>query len=597
MNYRRLALVLALTSALSAPAHAASVVMLQFGSFETMEEAQARLAEVKAKHADILNGIEINVREVKLPPDNLTVYRTQAGPVPTRTAAQSACAKLAGSGDECYVVESAMLTPPASPAPAAVASAAAPASAPAPAPAPTPSTSLSSTTSGPATIRIPTLSPSGPLGSNAPAPAPAVPSVADAASVPAPAPSALPPLPPASPATPAANLATTASTPSLPIPPDAAALPIAPSPEMQMAMDHAVANQQAAETEAATTNTASSANSSTPTPDANAPANNGARHRSFWSRVNPFGSSSGEMPTRPPVLPSDTETPVIAAPSSNVQATPLMPPAPQPMPAIAAQSAPVQPQPIMAPLTPPAPVEPMHLPPPPAPLISSNSDIFNTPTTMPAPIAPMPPAPMIQAQPLPPQALPPQPLMPQPVFPSFPARPPVPQASAQITPFKPFPSVPAGGGEIVAANQGNITVEEARRVPLTESTAAPLMPMAVQPPVVLYPSATIGQKTLWAQIGQFRDTQSALAFWDSYRQMHPDFPVVRVRVVASFRQGADGPVSLRVGPFARQAFINSLCFTLADQENLRCGSSMDLGIAATMRNTPGYLPGSRYNRQ
>lgn len=141
---------------------------------------------------------------------------------------------------------------------------------------------------------------------------------------------------------------------------------------------------------------------------------------------------------------------------------------------------------------------------------------------------------------------------------------------------------------------GDVKVEEAKRVPLTE-TLTPL-PTPVPAPVSLSPSATIGEKTLWAQIGQFSDNQSALAFWDHYRQMHPDFPVVRVRTVSSLQHGSNNMVSLRVGPFARNASINSLCFSLSEQP-VRCGKSLDLGVAASPYATPkGYLPGSRYQR-
>ena len=84
MNYTRLALVFAIGSLCSIPASAASLTMLQFGSFETRAEAEKRLSDVTAKHKTEIGALATSIREIKLPPDNLTVYRTQAGPVENR---------------------------------------------------------------------------------------------------------------------------------------------------------------------------------------------------------------------------------------------------------------------------------------------------------------------------------------------------------------------------------------------------------------------------------------------------------------------------------------------------------------------------------
>lgn len=109
MNYTRLALVLAFSALCSTQAMAASVTMLQFGSFETRVEAEKRLSEVASKHGGDIGNLPTAIREIKLPPDNLTVYRTQAGPVESRSVAQSICSKLAATGDECYIVQTAMV--------------------------------------------------------------------------------------------------------------------------------------------------------------------------------------------------------------------------------------------------------------------------------------------------------------------------------------------------------------------------------------------------------------------------------------------------------------------------------------------------------
>lgn len=132
-----LAIVLTLT-ATTALAKPASVFMLQFGSFESEQEATERLGALKSKHSGIVGALPTRVLEVQLP-DNLTVYRTQAGPVPSRADAQGLCGQLASNGDECYVVETAMTnTPPATMTAAALAPV--PQAAPAPAAAPAPET-------------------------------------------------------------------------------------------------------------------------------------------------------------------------------------------------------------------------------------------------------------------------------------------------------------------------------------------------------------------------------------------------------------------------------------------------------------------------
>jgi cell division protein FtsN len=104
-----------LTLAQAVSAKPPTVFMLQFGSFESQEEADARLKSLKTKHSGLVGPLSSRVLEVALP-DSLTVFRTQAGPVSSRAEAQSVCAQLASQGDECYVVETAMVQQPAAPA-------------------------------------------------------------------------------------------------------------------------------------------------------------------------------------------------------------------------------------------------------------------------------------------------------------------------------------------------------------------------------------------------------------------------------------------------------------------------------------------------
>lgn len=523
MKHRVSYLLLAATTMLAAPAWAAPVFMLQFGSFETRDEAQQRLTELQGKHGGVLSSMNMNIREVTLPPDNLTVYRTQAGPVESRASAQSVCSQLASNGDECYVVETAML-PQAGTAVAASGSATAPLAAP-------------------------------PIAMNA-APTRDASSVAMMNAV-----SNKP------------ALAAAAAEPK----PAAAAAPVA-SPELQKAMDVAAAEQDAAANAA-------------PTPP-------GAKEEgSFWSRMNPFSSS--EPAPAPAPVPTPKAPALAAAPApaklpsleAQAAATPPLPPlppqdtpmiaqrAPVATPAVAPQP-PVAPQPVPMAMAAPAPAPSMQLPPPPAPLIGKGS-INQTAMAAPAP------APAI-----------------------------VPQTTGTVpAPQQPAPlMVPPPAGTPMASATNNVQVGEAKRVPL--STMSPVLPQGQQldasrapiasqlpqipPPVSLSPSATLGEKTLWAQIGLFKDAQDALAYWSHYRQTHPDFPVVRVRVNNNYQAALRGhpEVSLRVGPFAREGALRNLCATIKEGEReLRCGTVVDMGMAGQI-NGPreGFLSGSRYRR-
>lgn len=87
------------------------VFLLQLGSYETRAEAQSRYITLSETYPDLFEGLSLRLLDVTLPPDNFTVYRTQAGALPSRADAQLVCEKLAARGDECYVVETAMFNP------------------------------------------------------------------------------------------------------------------------------------------------------------------------------------------------------------------------------------------------------------------------------------------------------------------------------------------------------------------------------------------------------------------------------------------------------------------------------------------------------
>lgn len=508
MTYHRYAFFFAVCMLVSAPATAGSATFLQFGSFESRSEAEARLNQVKQKNAALIGAMDVTIREVKLPPDNITVYRTQAGPVASKTSAQSICSQLAAQGDECYVVQTAMVDVPASTS-AALAATGEALGAP-----------VAAKTVDSLTAKLP--NPDATLNADLARPFSAQASARDPRAV-----TAL-----ASVGAGTTTLATPGEVPlaqpSLAPLAGADAAVAAPatnaSPQLQAALDQAVVDEAALKQAVA------------PPP---------ASEPSFWSRLNPFSSATPKATPAadvaalaPPQSPIATPAVTIEAPAA-VASVPLAPLQPTESTAVAAEPVTLAAASLSAP--------PLQLPPPPAPLKGFNTADAAAPT---------------------------------------------PESTGNIA-ARPLPAGP-----------GSVKVEEAKRVPLTQNTLPSAGTAQSASALSLSPSATLGQKTLWAQIGPFADTQEALAFWEQYRQLHPDFPVVRVRVTASLLAQWRGNTKqwLRVGPFAREGFISSLCASLADsqdealRENTKCGRVIDLGVASSGTRQIGYLPGSRYNR-
>ena len=96
-----------------------AVYMMQLGSFQTQEEAESYWSEIQSKHKAALGSVNAQVRSVVLPPDDKVAFRTQAGPVQSRDEADRICAQISNAGDECFVMETAMLNLPDVPVPSA----------------------------------------------------------------------------------------------------------------------------------------------------------------------------------------------------------------------------------------------------------------------------------------------------------------------------------------------------------------------------------------------------------------------------------------------------------------------------------------------
>ena len=509
------------TSALAAP-----VFMLQFGSFESRAEADARLAEIKTKHAGLVGNLTASVREVTLPPDNLTVYRTQAGPLPNRAAAQSVCSQLATNGDQCYVVETAMMGTMPSGAPANATATGSPALALTALP---PVASVAAPNMTPPSVELPSM------------PQPAMPQAAPSLSV-------------------ADEMAQGL----------AAATPTQP---MHDALAQAATQQ---ETMAAGVNTA-----------LEQPQAEVKKQRSFWSRMNPFSSDDEPLPAPPkpvvaeaapitapvePVLASNAPPPLLQAPAvappvataaTPFVVDPTMPPPPRPVP----PEAPASVLPLQAAdrVAPPAPVVPAA-----APSLPPSASLVPPPQDTGSMLLPPPPPPL-RAQDRTALAA---------------GQMPAPAAAAAVPIATPAPASAAP----FAAPLSVVSPTVSAPAPLS----APAVPSTLPPTLMAQATNGLGQKTLWAEMGDFSGAQEALAFWESYRAAHPDFPVVRTRVISPYQSAGDGRVSLRVGPFARAELIRNLCATVQSPQ-LRCGTIIDLGVASPTQGSTSNS-GSRYQR-
>ncbi|MFZ4540661.1 MAG: SPOR domain-containing protein [Rickettsiales bacterium] len=542
MKHTRLALVLATTMLTATPALAASVTMVQFGSFETRAEAEKRLSEIATKHTTIVGKLTSTIREIKLPPDNLTVYRTQAGPLADRAAAQAVCSQLASAGDECFIVQTAMITTP-TPTPAtAVAEAAKPVTAPAAAAA-TSAVSTVATAANDTARTVTSVAPD--VSARDPMNREALASVK-------------------------ASAATVATNGNAPV----AAIETTPSPQIQAALDKAVANQPTEQSDMEILAAAEARKQS---------------KRGFWSRLNPFSSEPIPAP-KPTVAAVDPK----AAPVESVQTSALeVPPEAAKAEALKVETEKVETPKIETPKTVTSVVE--------APVATQQvpaSTMAHAPTLMDT-------RPVItEAEPL---RLPPPPA-------------PLKAADRELlanAAKAPRPEPVTTG--TIAPTAGTVQVEEAKRVPVTSTNTMPApsssttpaaVPTAVpfqQASVALQPSATDGRKTVWAQVGPFESNDAALAYWSNYRQNNPDFPVVRVRVTSPMAKQQRGmnEAYLRIGPVSQVAFVKNLCSSLAphDPEKpktgnnaLRCGVVTDMGLSSPLARTPGLLPASRYAR-
>lgn len=97
--------------ALSTTALASPVFTVQLGSFESEQQAVDHWRTMSGKYASQLGGLQPNISSLTLPPENVTSYRIQAGPLNAVENARDICASLQAQQDRCFVVETAMFSP------------------------------------------------------------------------------------------------------------------------------------------------------------------------------------------------------------------------------------------------------------------------------------------------------------------------------------------------------------------------------------------------------------------------------------------------------------------------------------------------------
>jgi hypothetical protein len=566
------------------------VVFLQFGSYESKAEANAKLKELSTKHAGILGTMPLAVREVAISED-LNVYRTQAGPLPNRSAAQSVCAQLASNGDECYIVETAIssVLPKATPTPATAASKSpvTPIAEKPPAEAPAPFKHAASDTEGSSAsekIKEPAEKPV----AEATPPAAPINMERDAenmqtlAQVTSPAPTAR-----------SAAEAAEQTLPEPQVPANTTQETVAAP--MSNAMDSAL-DQAAAQAPTVSEETGK------------AKLTEAKPKRSFWDSINPFSSddestaSKAEQPAAampaPPPMPETAVESVESAPLADATPAPVTPDSPTapmvaqaeiPQAPAATEEASAAPTESVSPLSIPTPAAPaptsagMALLPPPVPFDATKraeleQQILGQPAGAAENIATAP----VDAA--------------------------TENNNATASTIEEAPSVITA----VVPGSGAVQVEEAKRVPISHENkpkkkpAPVISPVVAQSaptnvPVVRSPSNSMLNKTLWAHIGQFDTPQAALKFWENYRKINPDFPVVRVRVTTSYvaQQSGTQQFSLRIGPFSNQKFVDTLCESNQVRSiYLDCRTVNDMGVSANQHmdrsEQPGVYRAGRY---
>ncbi len=90
-------------------ANAATTYLVQLGSYDSEKQALDQWNKVNKRFPNLFGSLRYIPKTVKMPPDNVTYHRTQAGPLKSRGDAEAVCDDMQVSGYECYVVETAVI--------------------------------------------------------------------------------------------------------------------------------------------------------------------------------------------------------------------------------------------------------------------------------------------------------------------------------------------------------------------------------------------------------------------------------------------------------------------------------------------------------
>lgn len=559
-------------------AHAETIFLVQLGSHKSETEAETAWDILQEQYNELLSGLSHQKSEIILPPAGNRIYRLQAGPFENRNRALETCGILQESGQDCFVVETAIFTPGHTPPSYAQA---APAVAPAE-PEPTPPVEMAAPLQ-PEEAELETLpqQTEEPIVTTAPPVETADMATVKTIDLPQTLPPAPEPTPSASP--PEVTLATVENPPVQPLPPEQPVEQNAPISESPAIIPPA------------------------------APVINTVDETLPWLQE-PVTFTAPVVPMPAPVLvaenlpaeqldavpPATTEPaavppPVIVAPQlpppalqrpevmplPQLQVTPpaatVSPPpphvtAPRPVPAPQTESAPV-PVTIEPPVPPKTEIVPLEAKPEqPEPV---KSWIIERPAPATTELIPTPPVPPIA--PAPPTVAPPPPVQKSQAL----------QAPSAEAPF----TVDTGG---------RVEVAEAIQVPLSENE--PVAPATQEAPLFTgprppgwgaMPSQSLLQKTLWAQLSHFDSKQEAMAYWEKLRKDHPKLTGdMRVRITQPYQKNMENSrVSLQIGPLLAMQDLEKLCNITASKD-LTCLPRRDVGNSAVAA-APRYRPEER----
>jgi hypothetical protein len=175
---------------------------------------------------------------------------------------------------------------------------------------------------------------------------------------------------------------------------------------------------------------------------------------------------------------------------------------------------------------------------------------------------------------------------------------PAPSNTALAAPITTFPHNADTLNRLTPSKADDVRVEVREAIRVKEQDA-PVQPIAADPrygaaaaiaaPAPLYtapeawrgtPGSTQPKGAIWAQFGQFVHEDAAFAYFDELRASRPDLTNgVRVRALRPYSAvGLGRHVALRVGPYRSEADVNALCAQMK-ASRIPCTSIQEMGLS------------------